>query len=539
VAKVTVIVSPKPPDAFLSYTRFDDQRERGRISQLRRELADEVRAVTGEPFEIFQDVEGIGIGEHWPGKLGQMLQEARFFIPILTPSYFNSTACRDELEKFLCAEGERGRNDLVLPIYYIECDIMEDPNLRAGDPLAAEIHKRQRHDWRLLRFSSFNTKVVKTALHKLALEIVRARRRPMPEVTAHRTSAEVQVSALQRRHTAAAPRPPAVALPRRADVRGASTEVEYNGTKFTSPVESQWAVFFDTVGLKYLYKAVGFDIGGDVSYSPDVWLPELRFWVEVKLGEPTDEEKALCQLVAGSSNCTGLMAIGAPEPRDQLLVFSPRDTTGAGAFPRQDEVRFYFADDRRNEGEFWLLSDAGAAASIGPQTGPDHDRPPGLYGATRRGYEAARRARFEHCEIGSASVHLSPPDAGAELLSQPVSKETLEAYTRWKYPGLPADEKIQRLLLRDLDKDRYKTLGDLDRVVNSASDAVDHYKVEKPEWFTAGTDYLTKSLGFGDHHFRERHPFAPRTREAFVKYGHLVKSETAEPPFEPPFHGHS
>jgi hypothetical protein len=229
------------------------------------------------------------------------------------------------------------------------------------------------------------------------------------------------------------------------------------------------------------------------------------------------------------------MAIGAPEPRDQLLVFSPRDTTGAGAFPRQDEVRFYFADDRRNEGEFWLLSDAGAAASIGPQTGPDHDRPPGLYGATRRGYEAARRARFEHCEIGSASVHLSPPDAGAELLSQPVSKETLEAYTRWKYPGLPADEKIQRLLLRDLDKDRYKTLGDLDRVVNSASDAVDHYKVEKPEWFTAGTDYLTKSLGFGDHHFRERHPFAPRTREAFVKYGHLVKSETSEPPLSLPF----
>jgi hypothetical protein len=44
---------PRPPDAFLSYTRFDDRRERGKISQFRQELEDEVRAVTGEAFEIF------------------------------------------------------------------------------------------------------------------------------------------------------------------------------------------------------------------------------------------------------------------------------------------------------------------------------------------------------------------------------------------------------------------------------------------------------------------------------------------------------
>ena len=58
-----------------------------------------MHAVTGEPFEIFQDVDGIGVGELWPDKLDQMLDQARFFIPILTPSYFRSKACRDELEK--------------------------------------------------------------------------------------------------------------------------------------------------------------------------------------------------------------------------------------------------------------------------------------------------------------------------------------------------------------------------------------------------------------------------------------------------------
>jgi hypothetical protein len=113
-------MAAKPPDAFLSYTRFDDHHDGGAISEFRRRLANAVRAVSGVPFEIFQDVDGIALGEHWPGKLDRLLDEVRFFIPILTPSYFTSKACRDELEKFLRGEAERGRNDLVLPIYYIE-----------------------------------------------------------------------------------------------------------------------------------------------------------------------------------------------------------------------------------------------------------------------------------------------------------------------------------------------------------------------------------------------------------------------------------
>jgi formylglycine-generating enzyme required for sulfatase activity len=173
-------MAAKPPDAFLSYTRFDDRHDGGAISAFCRRLASAVQAVTGAPFEIFQDVEGIGIGEHWPGKLDRILDEARFFIPILTPSYFTSGPCRDELAKFLRAEAERGRNDLVLPIYYIECDVLEEKNLRSADPLAGTIHERQRQDWRELRFEPFDVGNVRRALERLAREIVRARRRPTP-----------------------------------------------------------------------------------------------------------------------------------------------------------------------------------------------------------------------------------------------------------------------------------------------------------------------------------------------------------------------
>ena len=94
-------MDPQPPDAFLSYTRFDDDYHHGAISRLRERLAGEVHSITGKPFEVFQDIDGIGIGEQWRHKLGQMLNEARFFIPVLTPSYFESEACRDELKKFL------------------------------------------------------------------------------------------------------------------------------------------------------------------------------------------------------------------------------------------------------------------------------------------------------------------------------------------------------------------------------------------------------------------------------------------------------
>ncbi len=121
-------MKPKP-DAFLSYTRFDDHHDGGAINELRDRLADAVQAVTGRPFEIFQDIDGIGLGEHWADKLDQMLDHGALLHPHRLASYFSSEACCDELPKFLRIEAERGRNDLVLPIYYIECDVLQDDAL--------------------------------------------------------------------------------------------------------------------------------------------------------------------------------------------------------------------------------------------------------------------------------------------------------------------------------------------------------------------------------------------------------------------------
>jgi ppGpp synthetase/RelA/SpoT-type nucleotidyltranferase len=110
-----------------------------------------------------------------------------------------------------------------------------------------------------------------------------------------------------------------------------------------------------------------------------------------------------------------------------------------------------------------------------------------------------------------------------EFLTQPIDRETISAYTRWKYPSLPIKENLQELLIRDLDRSRFKTLKDVDDALLRAVDAVKAYSKEEPDFFNFGTDYITKSIGFVDEHFRRSHGFGTQTREAFARFSHLVR----------------
>jgi hypothetical protein len=173
-------------------------------------------------------------------------------------------------------------------------------------------------------------------------------------------------------------------------------ETTFDGYRFRSRTEARWAVFFSTAGIRFLYEYEGFKLNGR-PYLPDFWLPDIKFWFEVKGDEPTDEERSLCETLATESGFDVLLAVGPPEPRDQLIWFQARQPEEEGLVATG---RWHFADDRRNDGEFWLLQDGGAH-SIGPVVGPFHDHWPLVYSATRSAYEAARAARFEHGENGS------------------------------------------------------------------------------------------------------------------------------------------
>ena len=87
--------SPKPR-AFMSYAHVDNKYSR--LTEFRDRLSNEVHVQTGEPFPIFQDRDDILLGQTWHQRIKEALQqEVTFLIPILTPSFFKSVTCREEL----------------------------------------------------------------------------------------------------------------------------------------------------------------------------------------------------------------------------------------------------------------------------------------------------------------------------------------------------------------------------------------------------------------------------------------------------------
>ena len=163
------------PAAFLSYTRLDDSDDD--ISRLRAKLEIVVRQVMGaegQDFRIFQDTEGIDVGEHWPSKLDAAIANARFFIPVLTPGFFGSKFCSYELTRFRSIEEAVERKDLILPIYWRTADEVDNPGNHKDNPVAQLLGGRERIDWRELRNEAVESPPVRAKLDYLAEQIHKA-----------------------------------------------------------------------------------------------------------------------------------------------------------------------------------------------------------------------------------------------------------------------------------------------------------------------------------------------------------------------------
>jgi F-box protein 11 len=143
----------------------------GHVTRFYERLSHEVGVYIGEEFLIFRDREEILLGQSWKERIEESLDEVTFLIPIITPFFFSSEACRDELERFLEREKELGRNDLILPVYYVDCSLLNDAGKRAGDDLAQVIAARQYADWRELRHEPFTDPQVGKTLARLAVQI--------------------------------------------------------------------------------------------------------------------------------------------------------------------------------------------------------------------------------------------------------------------------------------------------------------------------------------------------------------------------------
>jgi WD40 repeat protein len=133
---------------FFSYASFDD-RDR-RLSHLRERLEGELRAVSGRRLKIFQDRLEVNWGQAWKSALDNYLDSASVLVAVITPTFLTSAECRREIRAFRAREERLGREDLILPLYYIECEELENLEAEVDDDVVTLLRARQRLDGRFI-----------------------------------------------------------------------------------------------------------------------------------------------------------------------------------------------------------------------------------------------------------------------------------------------------------------------------------------------------------------------------------------------------
>lgn len=140
------------PKGFWSYARGDDDHLDEVLTSLREKIEGEISMLLGHDVDIFQDIEDLRAGDLWAETLKGSLTQATFFIPVLTPRFFNRSWCRDETLTFLREAEAQGVVPLVFPIRFVEYDADEDCEVRAA------LSTFQHMDFRNWRFESDPTK---------------------------------------------------------------------------------------------------------------------------------------------------------------------------------------------------------------------------------------------------------------------------------------------------------------------------------------------------------------------------------------------
>jgi hypothetical protein len=163
---------------FWSYVHADDEAEARRISRLATDVREQFEMLTGEPIDLFLDRDAIQWGERWRDRIDDTLGSVAFFIPVLTPRYFQSAECRRELQFFARRATELGIRELVLPLLYVDVPALDDEN--PEDELVNLVKTFQRVDWRELRFAAPESEAYRRAVSSLAGGGMGSGREPPP-----------------------------------------------------------------------------------------------------------------------------------------------------------------------------------------------------------------------------------------------------------------------------------------------------------------------------------------------------------------------
>jgi TIR domain len=171
---------PQETAGFWSYVRKDDRGMHGAIRRLAKHVIEEYGVLTGQDLDLFFDSASLKWGDDWESKIRQALEETTFFIPIITPRYFASEECRNELLSFAAKAEELDRLSLILPIYFVDVPALNEKNF--DDPAVRLIARRHREDWRTLRLLDETVQPYRVGVSRLAarlLDVARDRQRSL------------------------------------------------------------------------------------------------------------------------------------------------------------------------------------------------------------------------------------------------------------------------------------------------------------------------------------------------------------------------
>jgi len=145
-------------DLFISYSHTANIPKEW-VDKFIEGISDEYLLQTSEPLRIFKDTI-LKHGERWERRIFDALKSSKCLLAIMSPAYFKSTFCRQEWEFFCKEEIERGIDELIIPVYYIEYKPFEDVNEREKNEWLENLYSRQYFDLREYRHKG--TKIFKT-----------------------------------------------------------------------------------------------------------------------------------------------------------------------------------------------------------------------------------------------------------------------------------------------------------------------------------------------------------------------------------------
>lgn len=188
----------------------------------------------------------------------------------------------------------------------------------------------------------------------------------------------------------------------------------YAGHFFRSRGEARFAVFLDSLGVKWEFEVEGYRLPVVGNYLPDFWLPDMKAWVEIKGTDPSAVERRKARSLAEESDSPVYVFFGGMgDPsfqRDPLRAIDGARALGYGVpwlDTKEDGVPCAWVECPR----------CGAVTIVRYTTkGSANTRPCSCRGGSvspvgqylKAAYQAARSARFEYGDYNRRAPRIRP-----------------------------------------------------------------------------------------------------------------------------------